>query len=102
MARHVDLECVFDVTDFGEMLAVEILHPAWTASVPTSTFVAEPVPGGDVRHYAYDPEADALWAVHRRGRSDAIVFGRASLAFDGRGELVRIVASTTATSSEGE
>lgn len=88
VARSVQVECVIDQTDFGDVVGIEILP--FRAQL-TGGRLEGPQSAGAVR-WSYDAEDDALWVHVMKGRSQHQTSIVATVGLDVAQRVVRLEA----------
>lgn len=84
--RSVEIDCVLDLTDFGEVVGIEVLDLRRQLA---GGVVELPEPDGDVR-WSYDGEIDAFYLHVADGRGQVQRSARARAQLDSMGRLVRM------------
>lgn len=88
VSRSVQVECVMDQTDFGDVVGIEILP--FRAQL-TGGRLEGPQSAGAVR-WSYDAEDDALWVHVMKGRSQVQTSILAMVGLDVAQRVVRLEA----------
>lgn len=84
--RSLDIDCVLDLTDFDEVVGIEVLD--LTRQLAGGT-VAPPGQASSIR-WSYDAEMDALYLHVADGRGQAQRSSRARGQLDAGGRLVEL------------
>jgi uncharacterized protein YuzE len=88
-SRSVDVECVLDQDESGEVLGIEILDAGLAVGLPGRLRITDARGEFPVR-VSYDAEADALYITLRSARSKRQELGDANMVVGPRGELQAI------------
>jgi uncharacterized protein YuzE len=83
-SRSVEVSCVVDLTDFGDVIGVEVLD--WRHQLSGGLLDA-PRASGQVR-WSYDEEIDALYVHVMDGRSQTQLPATAKVSLDSRQRVV--------------